>query len=267
MTKQLLIYSNVVPLNRETHRNMSVRQTTSFEFARETNSVPIVDVEFLKTAMEMPIVFAKTATGTVCVALLGTEQNSNAFVGEGGSWTGKYVPAFLRRYPFVFAVQEDNDRMTLCIDESYEGLNSDDIGERMFDGEGTESTYTKQVLRCVEEYQATFTRTQAFCDRLEAADLLEEARIDYTITGGLTGGVTGLQRVSVEKLRALTDEQIVTLFRAGDLDLIQLHLMSMQQIEPLVAKVVNSAAAGGVEEAETVEDADDVSEVAEMGLH
>ncbi|MBI1417657.1 MAG: peptidase [Limimaricola sp.] len=243
MTKQLMIYENVVPVNRNAHRDVSVRQTTSFDFARETNTVPIVDVEFIKVAVEMPILFAKTATGVAALALLGTQQDRNAFVAEDGNWTGRYVPAFFRRYPFVFALQEDGDRLTLCIDESYKGLNKDGKGERMFDSEGVETAYTKNVLRFVEEYQSTFNRSQAFCDRLLESGLLEEARIDYRLNDGTTGGVTGFMRVSVEKLRALPDEKVVEMFRNGDLDLIQLHLMSMQQVEPLVAKLVQPAAA------------------------
>lgn len=252
MTKQLLIYDNVVPVNRSTHRKVSVRQTTSFAFARDVNSVPIVDAEFARVCVEMPIVFARTETGLVSLALLGTQKDRNAFVDGTNSWTGRYVPAFFRRYPFIFAVQPDKDQMTLCIDESYEGLNSEDLGERMFDGEGKETSYLRTVLRFVEEYQATFNRTQAFCDRLDAAGLLEEARIDYTLADGTSGRVTGFLRVSAEKFRALDDETVVRMFRTGDLDMVQMHLLSMQQVERVVTKSVEVSGAA-VPEAEAVE--------------
>ena len=236
MTKQLLIYENVTPVSREDHRDICVRRTTSFAFAKDTNSVPLVDVEFPKAAIEMPIVFAPTETGTVPVALLGTQRDQCAFVKEDGSWDGTYVPAFFRRYPFVFAVQEGQDRLTLCIDESFEGLNRDGVGERLFDIEGNETTYTNAVLRFAEEYQASFNRTQAFCDRLKEAGLLEDARVDFTLPNGQTGQINGFQRVSTEKLANLPDEKIVALFRAGDLALIQLHITSMQLVERVVAK-------------------------------
>lgn len=237
MSRQILIYENVVPLNRVQHRDMAVKQTTNFDFTRKTNTVPIVDVEFVKVAPTLPIVFTRTQTGIVCAALLGAEQDRNSFVAEDGTWEGRYVPAFFRRYPFVFAVQEGSDRLTLCIDDSYAGLNDRGEGERLFDSTGAETAYTRTVLRFVEEYQATFNRTQAFCDRLLASGLLEEARIDYTLPDGKQGGVTGFLRVSVEKLRNLADDKVLEMFRNGDLDLIQMHLMSMQQVEPLVARI------------------------------
>jgi hypothetical protein len=267
MTKQLLIYDNVVPVNRNAHRKMSVRQTTSFAFARGVNSVPIVDVEFSRVCVEMPIVFARTETGIVSLALLGAQQDRNAFVDDDDKWTGRYLPAFFRRYPFVFAVDETSDQMTLCVDESYEGLNEDDRGERMFDGEGTETSYLRQVLRFVEEYQATFSRTQGFCDRLDQAGLLEEARVDYTLGDGSKGGVTGFLRVSGEKLRAMDDETVLSFFRSGELDLIQMHILSMQQVEHVVTQSSSSgsapdAAGDGAESGD-----EDETAVPEMGLH
>lgn len=267
MTKQLLIYDNVIPVNRQTHKKTSVRKTTSFGFAKEVNSVPIVDVEFPRVCVEMPIVFSRTETGIVSLALLGAQQDRNAFVDGDDAWTGRYVPAFFRRYPFVFAVQEGTDQMTLCLDESYEGLNKKDLGERMFDSEGTESSYLRTVLQFVEEYQATFNRTQSFCDRLDEAGLLEEARVDYTMADGTKGGVTGFLRISNEKLRALSDEQITTMFRSGDLDLIQAHLLSMQQIETVVAKSAPAPAAKASEEKSAAETPEDEPAVEDMGLH
>lgn len=249
MTKQLLIYDKVVPVNRQTHRDLAVSRTSSFAFAKDLNSVPIVDMEFAKVALEMPIVFARTETGLVSLALLGAEESSNAFVDESNTWGGTYVPAFLRRYPFVFAAQDGGNQLTLCVDESFEGLNQENRGERLFDSEGEETTYLSNVLRFIEEYQATFNRTQAFCDRLEELGLLEEARIDYRMSDGKTGGVTGFLRVSNEKLRALPDEKIVEMFRSGDLDLIQLHQISLHNAEGLVSKSLSRSAAAPADEA------------------
>ncbi|KAA9009471.1 SapC family protein [Histidinibacterium aquaticum] len=255
MTKQLLIYESVTPVSRVDHRDVAVRRTSSFAFAKGTNSVPLVDVEFAKAAVEMPIVFAPSETGTIPVALLGTARDQCAFVKEDGSWDGAYVPAFFRRYPFVFAVQDGQDRLTLCIDESFEGLNRDGVGERLFDSEGNETSYTNTVLRFAEEYQASFNRTQAFCDRLKEAGLLEDARVDYTLQDGRAGQINGFQRVNPEKLRDLPDEKVVELFRSGDLALIQLHLASMQLVERLVTKATTAMQPAGSEEAGDASDA------------
>ena len=61
MTKQLMIYENAVPISPEEHRNISVRQGTSFGFAAALNSVPLVVAEFEKASAEYPIIFAGVA--------------------------------------------------------------------------------------------------------------------------------------------------------------------------------------------------------------
>jgi hypothetical protein len=236
MTKQLLIYDRVVPLNRQVHRDTSVRKIASFAFAAEVNTVPIVDVEFARVALEAPVVFARTDTGLVSLALMGTAERKNAFVGPDMQWTGRYIPAFLRRYPFVFSVEQGTDRMTLCMDESFEGLNTENRGERMFDADGNPTTYLSTVLRFMEDYQATFNRTQAFCDHLEERDLLEEARIDYRLSDGTQGVVSGFLRVSAERLRALDDDVLGGMVRTGEMDLIQAHLLSLMNAESLVTR-------------------------------
>lgn len=238
MTKQLLIYDRVVPVNRQVHRDTSVRKLSSFAFAAELNTVPIVDVEFARVALEMPVVFAKTETGLVSLALLGTAEQKCAFVGSDLQWTGRYVPAFLRRYPFVFAVEPGQDRMTLCMDERFEGLNTENRGERMFDADGNPTSYLDTVLRFMEEYQATFHRTQSFCDRLEERGLLEEARIDYRLSNGTKGAVSGFLRVSAEKLRALPDDVLASMVRSGEMDLIQSHMLSLLNAESLVTRSI-----------------------------
>lgn len=238
MSKQLLIYDKVVPVSRETHRDIAVSRSSTLSFARDINSVPIVDGEFSRVAAEMPIVFAKTEKGAMPLALMGTAQDRNAFVTEAGQWDGRYIPAFLRRYPFVFAVDPESERLTLCVDESYEGLNTENLGERLFDGAGKNTNYLDSVLRFMEEYQATFARTERFCERLLAHDLLEEARIEYKTAEGKQGGITGFMRVSATKLAALDDADIVTLFRSGDLALAQMHLQSLNLAEVLVGKAM-----------------------------
>lgn len=241
MSKQLLIYDTVVPVSRETHKDTAVARAANLDFAKHINSVPIVDSEFSRVAAEMPIVFAKTETGAMPLALMGTAQDRNAFVTDEGQWSGRYIPAFLRRYPFVFSVDPESNRLTLCVDDSFSGLNTENLGERLFDGAGQNTSYLDNVLKFMEEYQATFARTERFCERLLAHDLLEEARIEYRTVDGKQGGVTGFMRVSATKLAALDDADVVTMFRAGDLALAQMHLQSLNLAEVLVGKAIAAA--------------------------
>ncbi len=143
MTKQLLIYERATPINPNDHRDVSVKFGGDFGFARDVNSVPLMAAEFENASVEYPIVFVGDASGVMPAALLGIRDNENLYVEENGAWNAKYVPAFVRRYPFVFST-DDNQRFTLCIDEDFHGVNRKGQGERLFDADGADDPVSSE---------------------------------------------------------------------------------------------------------------------------
>ena len=100
----LLFYEKPVPLNKNAHSGKKIRQAAHiFAFAGKTNSVVLAGVEFSEAAKEYPIVFAQSDETVVPVAMLGLRNEENLYVDEKGDWDAGYIPAFVRRYPFVLA--------------------------------------------------------------------------------------------------------------------------------------------------------------------
>ena len=120
-----LFYKKVVPLNKEVHGELYIEGVEGYAHTKETNSIYIAAIEFLQVSREYPIVFAKGADDVIFpVALLGLEKNKNLFVDEKGAWTANYIPAYVRRYPFILATADDNkDNFAVCIDEGFSGFN------------------------------------------------------------------------------------------------------------------------------------------------
>ncbi len=236
MTKQLMIYENAVPISAETHRNLSVRQGTSFNFATELNSVPLVVAEFEKAAAEYPIVFAGEGETMTPALLVGLRTDENLCVTATGTWDGEYVPAFLRRYPFVFAGGENGEDFTLCIDTEFEGVNEDGKGERLFDSEGNRTQYLNTMLQFASDYQSQHTVTRMFTNRLIELGLLEPATATASLPDGSRLSLGGFQRVNADRLAALADADVIELFRSGMLGVIQAHLASMSRLSGLLAR-------------------------------
>lgn len=235
MTKELLIYAQATPVRAQKHGEMSVAPMSGFRFAAEVNSVPIVAAEFSAAAADLTVVFAGTDQAVMPAVLLGLEQNLNRFVAADGSWTGRYVPAFLRRYPFVFAATEGSDDLTLCIDETYAGLNERGEGERLFDANGNRTLYLNGVLEFAVQYQAQYERTRIFCERLVANDLLESVVASFRDTEGNEKRLTGFYRINRDKLKAIGPELLATLFATDELELCFVHLASLSNIDRLAA--------------------------------
>jgi hypothetical protein len=237
LNKQLLIYERAVRVNPRQHKDVSIKSGNDYGFAKNVNSVPLMAVEFEHACTEYTIVFAGEAAGIMPVALLGIRDNENLYVDESGAWNAKYIPAFVRRYPFVFS-STDGSRFTLCIDEEFRGVNRRGVGERLFDAEGERTQYLQSVLNFLQSYQAQFDATRAFSQRLVDLDLLEAMQAQFTLRSGRRITLGGFMAVSRARLRALSGDALARLAGSGDLDLIYAHLHSQRNFTPTAERIV-----------------------------
>ena len=233
MPKQLLIYDTVVPLSAARHVGCSVESGGTYEFTGKINSVPLMAVEFPSAAAEYAIVFAGSDASLTPAVILGIRGTENLYINQASAWDAKYIPAFVRRYPFVFSASPDGQRLTLCIDEEFSGFNREGRGQRLFADDGRPSGYVDNVLKFLQEFQTQFLRTQAFCKKIQELDLLEpmQAQVDLASGGRLALG--GFKAVSLQKLKALPGEKLVSLVQTDELELLYLHLYSMRNFSRL----------------------------------
>ena len=232
-----LNYGKPVLLDRNKHRRTRVRPGAGFAFARATNSLYVAGVEFNEAAKEYAIVFTRSGTGgqPAPVLVLGMRDRENLFVGEGDRWDARYVPAFVRRYPFVMA-QAPQQQLAVCIDEACPGV-SETEGEALFDEQGQDTPYLKGMLAFLTDYQREYTRTEAFCKRLDEAGLLTEMNARADLKDGNSYAVNGMLIVDEKKLLALPDATVLGLFRTGELHLVSIHLASLSNMQRLVDRM------------------------------
>ena len=230
-------YEKPVALDREKHRKLKVRATGSFGFAGKANSLYLAGVEFNEACKEFAIVFTRAGGGrTVPVAMLGLRSRENLFVDAQGKWDASYIPAFVRRYPFVLAELPGRSEMAVCVDEAFTGLNSSD-GEALFDAKGGDTPFLQNALDFLSRYQAEYLRTEAFCQRLEQAGLLMEMNAKADLVDGRSFTINGLMIVDEKKLLALPDATVLSLLRSGELHLISMHLVSLSNMQKLVDRM------------------------------
>ncbi len=237
MTKTLLIYQKVAPLNKKRHANWGVRSLKNYAFARDVNSAPLTAIEFPAASMEFSIVFAKSDDGVVPIAVMGVRSRENLYVDGEGQWQARYIPAFIRRYPFVFSTADEGETLTLCLDEDYEGCSPEGDGEKLFTEAGESTGYLNKVVEFLKEYQNHFRRTQIFCKKLETLDLLEPMGAQFKTPDGQAGSLNGFFIVSRDKLKKLTGEQLLDLAKTDELELIYLHLNSMQNLRETIRRL------------------------------
>jgi hypothetical protein len=197
-------------------------------------------VEFPNAASEYAIVFSGTREAVIPTVILGMRADENLYLTEVGGWQAKYVPAFVRRYPFVFSMSEDEKTFTLCIDESFAHFNQDGRGERLFGDDQKPSEWLQRVLKFLEQYQAEFRRTQAFCKKLLELDLLEPMRAQAELGSGEKLSLTGFMAVNRDKAKALPAEKLAELAQTDELELLYLHLHSMRNFPAMAGRLAGT---------------------------
>lgn len=238
----LLFYDKPVALNKNDHKDLKIQGGGGdYSFAANTNSVILAGIEFSEAAKEYPIVFAKAGEAMVPVALLGVRNEENLFVDNAGGWDARYIPAFVRRYPFVLAETGDEGQRMVCIDESYAGFSREE-GEPLFTGEEP-TPVLQQAIDFLEEYQRQYLRTEMFINRLKELDLLQELNAKIDMADGQQFALSGLMVVDEKKLLGLSDEQALALFRSGELAWLYCHLMSLGCLGRMIDRVAKATAA------------------------
>ncbi len=207
----------------------------------------------MASAADYPIVFAGSEDQLMPLAVMGVRDQENLFIDESGKLDASYAPAFLRRYPFVFSSQDEGKNFTLCIDETFSGCNQENVGERLFDAEGEQTTYLNNVLEFLKEYQVHFARTQAFCKKLKELDLLQPMGAQFTTPAGEKLTLTGFFAVDRKKLKELPVETLELLVKNDGMELIYLHLHSLRNFNTMLQKIGVEGAAvdASADEAET----------------
>jgi hypothetical protein len=232
-----LFYSSIMPLDSAAHREHRLRLATRpYGFAAQANLIPALVDEFPRAAREMPIVFAPTGKQFAAVFLCGLKPGQNLFVDPDGRWNAPYVPAYLRRYPFILGERAGAEPF-LCIDGTYEGFGAHDAGEQLFAADGKPAEALDRMIRLVTDFAPAAKRTEALTQKLDSMGLLKGVNIDIRDDSGQSASVHGLSIVDEEKLAALPDDAFAEFRSGGILGALYAHLFSIASAQNLANRL------------------------------
>jgi len=235
----VLLYNSPEPLSVERHGNLGlVRAPRPFGYAMAAHAVPLHVTEFGPASLTYPIIFGGDALAPL--AVMSIRQNENLFISDQGEFElGAYVPAFIRRWPFVLANDDGQQKLIVCIDRAAEVLAVG--GEVPLFENGQPSAFTEQAIKFCTDFETERRRTEQFVQTLKSLDLLENQQTTFTPRepDGTVGAPIQLAdyiAVSEEKLLALPASKLAELHTSGALRQIYAHLTSALNWDRLVAK-------------------------------
>jgi hypothetical protein len=233
-----LFYNGLEPLSSETHATWRVRQQDSAPFLVGQHAIPITTDEFPLVQRHMPIVFS-VGDDAIPLALMGLNEGVNVFIGDDGKLTETnfYVPAYIRRYPYMLArLRPDADELSLCFDPTSEALGAFDDGDPLFE-DGQPSQTTKAILDFSEQFEQAGARTQAFMNELREQDLLMDGEVTIQTDDSQQPFVyRGFQMINEEKLAGLRGDQLRKMSQSGMLPLLYAHLFSLSLMREIFAR-------------------------------
>jgi hypothetical protein len=233
-----LFYKTIEPLNVTQHGKMKVRTVPVSQEIAHTHAIPLTVDEFMLVQRHYPIVFS-VGDNPIPMALMGLNEGVNVFLNDDGRPidTSVYIPAYIRRYPFLLArLRPDSDELSLCFDPNAGAVGEFDEGEALFDGDQP-SQATTAVLQFCEQFEAAGQRTAAFMEDLKKSDLLMEGEVAIQPEGFNQPFVyRGFRMVDEEKLRELRGDELRKMNQNGMLPIIYAHLFSLAQMRDVFAR-------------------------------
>lgn len=234
-----LLFSDLVPLSSVDHANWKARSTEGLPVLARHHAIPLTIDEFSMAQRHYPIIFS-SGDNPVPLALMGLNEGVNTFVDEEGKLIDQvYVPAYVRRYPFLLAKLRDNtDELSLCFDPTADALGEGGEGEALF-VDGQPSDNVKAILAFCEQFEQAGQRTTAFMQELTDAGLLMEGEVSIQSEGNEQPFIyRGFQMVNEEKLLDTRGDQLRKMMKSGMLPLIHAHLFSLSVMREIFARQV-----------------------------
>jgi len=226
------MFKKIEPLSSDVHQDLRFIQTNSFDFASGVLSGPLSVSEFPLAAHYYPIVFPME--GVSPLALFALNQKKNCYIDTAGNWKVPYIPAHIRRYPFILAATttpDSDDKFVVCIDTQAPHFDAGQ-GDPLFTADGATADVTRNAVNFLQKFQEELATTQTLCQELETHKVLLEKKVSLEKEGQVVS-IGGFRCVDMEKLNTLEDAVLAKWVRNGLMGLINTHLISLNNLKIL----------------------------------
>ena len=236
-----LLYNDVVPLSSVEHANYKIGSMDDVLNLRDQHAIPLTVEEFASAQRYYPIIFS-VGDNPVPLALMALNEGMNTFVDDEGKFIGDvYVPAYVRRYPFLLAkLRPDAEELSLCFDPTSSLIGELETGEALFDPavEGNSAPLAR-ILDFCEQFEAAGLKTGAFMAELAEHKLLIDGEVSIQTTPDSQPFIyRGFQMIDETKLRDMRGDVLRKMMQSGMLPLIHAHLFSLQTMREIFGRQI-----------------------------
>ncbi len=227
LTGNMFLFNSPELMNKEQHGDLGFQTVEKrFAFCAKARAIPVTLSEIPAAMKDYPIIFS-SKENPAPLAVMGLIDDVNLFIEEDGSWAkDKYIPGYVRRYPFGVASDNTSDRMAVVIDSAYDGFTKG--GEFPLFENGEPSASTQQAIEFCKAFEQDRAMTNGFATQLNQLELIQGQSAQFTRQGEAEPqSFAEYFGIDEKKLQELTDEQYLALRKSGVLPLVYSMLLSM----------------------------------------
>ena len=231
--------SNFALLNNVDHQDTRVITGPSADYGDNVMFAMTFPGEFRDVQAWYPILFHRDQEDHYYpIALFGFQQRENLFL-DGSGWNAGYIPAMIRREPFMIGYQESRDGgdadkvRVLSLDMDHPRI-SNERGERLFQPLGGRTPYLEDMADLLEGIYLGLEHGKGFVAALEEHDLLESVTIDIMLKDETRNQLLGFYAINEEKVQELPGDVLERFNKQGFLAPIFLAMASMSNMRRLI---------------------------------
>ncbi len=225
------MYKKLVPLDKENHKTLKLNQLDNLNFAKDTAFAPVLLSEIANISLTFPIVFTDDENPIMTMLMsLGT---GNLALNEDGKWITRYIPSFIRKYPFEIVSKKDEPEQKIILIDEEAKVFSKTKGKQLFKKNGNHSETLEKAINYLQFYSNEFEKMKAFAREISKSGILETTQISVGEEENKKILVQGFKIINKEKLYSLDDEILASWVRSGIISLIDIHLKSLNNIQTL----------------------------------
>jgi hypothetical protein len=230
------MFKNIELLSKENHENLAIDKMDGYSFAKDLKFAPIGASEIAKLSCKFPVLITGGEDQYFSV-LLALGNNDNYFTNFKLE-DGKFLPAFMRTYPFVMvnANEQNSERVFRAVGiDSGSDYVGNDKAIKVFSSKGELSDEVKPKVTLLQNFDKDRSKANELVSLLKEHNLLDKRDVSLKVDGKEKNILTDFYVVNKERLHSLPDNLIVEWTKNGIMYALESHLNSISNIDNLLS--------------------------------
>lgn len=228
--------TNSVRLDNVAHAGLRIVRGHGAAYGDAVNQIALFLPEYEEAQRDYPILFLRQEDGTLqAVAILGLDRDENLFLEGDGRWSAGYVPAMVRRGPFLIGFAQGEPVIHVDLDHP-RVAQPDGPGDPVFLPQGGQAPALERALDALRAIHVGHDAAGPASALLDELGLVEPVSLDVQVSDRDSYSFNDYLAITHEKIASLDGAALARLNQAGLLMPAVFAAASLANVNRLIAR-------------------------------